>query len=357
MATATAVASASAPLALSPPSGSGAAATHGVRKAAILLTTLSAESSAAVLRLLTEEEVHDITREISALKTVGDPERTATLTEFLEKAANNGHQIGGIEYATTVLLKAFGPETGKRLADRLLRSLGADQPNLDTLRKADVQHLAKVVDREHPQTIALILCHLGATRAAELLMALPPDLRSQVAKRMAAVDQISPDILNRIAKSVSSKLRVLGESSMEAYGGVRSVAEVLNRVDAATSEAVLKEVEAEDPNLAQTIRNLMFVFEDFLNVGPEAIRIILSKIDRKILTMAMKGCRPPIKKHFTALMSARATEMFEEDMQALGPVRIKDVEEAQQIIVGIARQLQADNVISLKASAAEEFVL
>jgi flagellar motor switch protein FliG len=344
-------------MALALSSGPGANGATGLRKAAILLTTLSSESSAAVLRLLSEEEVHDLTREISSLKVVGDPERTATLKEFLEKAEDNGHPIGGIEYATAVLLKAFGPETGKRLADRLMRSLGADQPNLDTLRKADVQHLAKVVDHEHPQTIALILCHLGATRAAQLLSALPTELRSQVAKRMAAVDQISPDILNRIAKSVSSKLRVLGESSMEAYGGVRSVAEVLNRVDAATGEAVLKEVEAEDPTLAQTIRNLMFVFEDFLNVGPEAIRIILSKIDRKVLTIAMKGCRPPIKKHFTSLMSARATEMFEEDMQALGPVRIKDVEEAQQAIVAVARQLQADNVISLKASAAEEFIL
>jgi flagellar motor switch protein FliG len=329
----------------------------GRRKAAILLTVIGNQASAAILRQLTKEEVHDITREISLLPSATEDERQSVLGDFVTKAEHPDNLgLGGIEYATSVLLAAFGPETGKRMAERLLNSISTETPDIDSLRKADPQHLAKIVQREHPQTIALIMCHLGTGQAAKLLSELPAALRSDVARRMAALDQISPEVFNRIAKIIGGKLRLAGESSLEAYGGVRTLAEVLNQVDNSTTEEILQSIGNEDPTLGETIRHLMFIFEDLLNVSQDSMRTLIGRIDRKLLTTALKGGSPKIKAHFTSLMSGRAKEMFEEDMQALGPVRIKDVEEAQQKIITVARQLQTEGVISLSPAGAEQFV-
>jgi flagellar motor switch protein FliG len=329
----------------------------GLRKAAILLTTLGDQACAPILRELKEDEVHEVTREISLLRQVSEQERQNTLREFLEHALKRDYfSAGGLEYATSLLMAAFGPEAGKRISERVLKSIASDMPNIDAIRKADPEHLAKVIHREHPQAIALILCHLGSSNAAQLLHALPTDLRADVTRRMAGVDQISPEVINRITKSVGAKLRILGETSMEAYGGVRAVAEVLNRVESSVAEDILGQIAGEDPSLEQTIRHLMFVFDDLMNVSKEALRTLLGRVDRKVLTMALKGCTPQIKQHFTSLMSARAAEMLNEDMQALGPVRIREVEEAQQKVIAIARELQAQGIISLQAAAAERFV-
>jgi flagellar motor switch protein FliG len=329
----------------------------GLRKAAILLTTLGDQASAPILRELKEEEVHEVTREISLLRQVSDHDRAAALKEFLDRAMRRDYfNTGGLEYATSLLTAAFGPEAGKRISDRVLKSIASDMPNIDAIRKADPEHLAKVIHREHPQAIALILCHLGSSNAAQLLHALPPQLRADVTRRMAGVDQISPEIINRIAKSVGAKLRILGENSMEAYGGVRAVAEVLNRVETSVAEDILSQISGEDPSLEQTIRHLMFVFDDLMNISKDALRTLLGRIDRKLLTMALKGCTPQVKQHFTTLMSARAAEMLNEDMQALGPVRIREVEDAQQKIITAARELQTQGIISLQPAAAERFV-
>jgi flagellar motor switch protein FliG len=329
----------------------------GPRKAAILLVCLGDEAGAQILRQLREEEVHQITREVSLLNNVGHEERVAVMKEFTslcERTDLTG--AGGLEYATSVLMAAFGQETGKRMADRLLKSIVTDMPSIESLRKADPEHLAKVLHQEQPQALALIMCHLGTAQAARLLAALPDDLRPEVTQRMAALDQISPEVINRIAKSVASKLRILGESSLEAYGGVRAVAEVLTRLDAATTEKILEQIQERDGNLAEGIRDLMFVFDDFLQVSREALQIILNQVDRKLLPMALKGCLPEVRRHFGALMSSRAAEMLEEDMEALGAVRIRDVEEAQHKIIAVARKLQAEGLISLQSSAAEEYV-
>ena len=329
----------------------------GRRKAAILLAALGDEISALVLRNLREEEVHDVSRELSVLSNVDEDDRLAVLREFLQTYEHRELlTAGGIDYVTSILLSAFGPETGKRMADRLLKSMGTDMPSVDSLRKADPEHLAKVLHREHPQTTALVLCHLGTSQAAQLLSALPPEVRADVVRRMAALDQVSPEIVNRIARSIAGKLRILGESSLEAFGGVRAVAEVLNRVEASATEEILVQITAENPALGETIRQLMFVFDDLMHVSPEALRAIVSRVDRKLLTMALKGCNANQKKQFTSQMSARAADMLNEDMQALGPVRIRDVEEAQQKIIAIARQLQTEGVISLQSAADEKFV-
>ena len=329
----------------------------GRRKAAIFLTSLGDEAGAAILRQLTEEQVHDITREISMLGKLSPAERHTVLTEFVAIAENPNAvtSSGGVEYATSVLLAAFGPETGKRMAERLLRSVGSDSSNIDLLRKADAQQLAKVVQREHPQTLALILCNLDTSKAARVLGELPETLRAQVARRMAALDQVSPEVTNRLAKIIGSKLRVVGESNLESFGGIRTVAELLNRVDPATSEEILKEITESDAALGHEIRQIMFVFEDLLNISQDSLRKLLGKVDRKVLTLALKGSSPQIKKHFMTAMSQRASEMLSEDMQALGPVRIRDVQHAQQALIATARQMNEAGEISLTAGL-EEFV-
>jgi len=200
------------------------------------------------------------------------------------------------------------------------------------------------------------MCHLGTQQAAKLLSELPGPLRSDVARRMASMDQISPEVVNRIAKIIGGKLRLGGESSLEAYGGVRAVAELLNQVDNTATEEILETIGNEDPTLGQTIRNLMFVFDDLLNLSQDSMRSLIGRIDRKLLTTALKGASPKIKGHFTSLMSTSAKEMLDEDMQALGPVRIRDVEESQQKIIAAARQLETEGVISLSAAGAGEFV-
>ena len=328
----------------------------GPRKAAIFMTTLGDEAGAAILRQLTEEQVHSLTREISTLGRISSEERHAIMNEFLATAGNpNAAATGGVEYATSVLLAAFGPETGKRMAERLMRSVGTDSSNIDLLRKADAQQLAKIVQREHPQTLALILCNLDTAKAARVLGELPEKLRAQVARRMAALDQVSPEVTNRLAKIIGTKLRVVGESSLESFGGIRTVAELLNRVDPTASEEILKEITADDPALGHEIRQIMFVFEDLLNISQDSLRKLLGKVDRKVLTLALKGSSPQIKKHFASAMSQRAADMLSEDMQALGPVRIRDVQHAQQALIATARQMNEAGEISLQGGL-EEFV-
>lgn len=330
----------------------------GFRKAAILLTSVGDEASAAILRQLTEDEVHGVTREISLLGRLSDQDRHEVLQEFVTAAENPyALQPRGVGYATSVLLTAFGPNDGKRMAERLLQSIERDSPTSDNaLQKADPQQLAKIVIREHPQTIALILCQVGTANAAKLLGALPEELRGQVVRRMASLDQVSPEIINRLVKLIETKLSIGGESHLKQCGGIRAVAELLNRVEGPMTEEILQALSTDDPDLGQNIRQLMFVFEDLQNVSQDALRKLLAQVDRKVLTLALKGSSPQLKQHFTSVMSSRAAEMLVEDMQALGPVRIRDVQEAQQALIATARQLQEKGEISLSAGGAEEFV-
>jgi flagellar motor switch protein FliG len=329
----------------------------GYRKAAILLTSVGDEASAAILRQLTEDEVHGVTREISLLGKLSDSDRHEVLQEFVSVAENPyALQPRGVGYATSVLLTAFGPNDGKRMAERLLQSIERDSPTDNALEKADPQQLAKIIIREHPQTIALILCQVGTANAAKLLGALPEELRGQVVRRMASLDQVSPEIINRLVKLIETKLSIGGEGHLKPCGGLRAVAELLNRVEGPMTEEILQALSTNDPELGQNIRQLMFTFEDLQKVSQDALRKLLAQVDRKVLTLALKGSSPQLKQHFTSVMSSRAAEMLVEDMQALGPVRIRDVQEAQQALIATARQLQEKGEISLAAGGAEEFV-
>jgi len=238
----------------------------------------------------------------------------------------------------------------------MLKTLGGESLSFDTLQKADPQQLAKFIHSEHPQTIALILSHLSPTQAAGLLGSLPVEIRSDVAMRMANLEQISPDIISKIANIIGFKLRELGEVSRQSMGGVEAVAEMFNRMDTTSAKEMMERIEQADAKLGETIRHLMFVFEDLLVVDGNGIKEVLSRVDRKILTVALKGTSDQLRQNFLAQMSQRGAEMLKEDMEALGPVKIRDVESSQQQIIAVVRQLEAEGVINLSGGGAEQYV-
>jgi flagellar motor switch protein FliG len=330
----------------------------GLRKAAMLLIVLGEQASAEMLTHLAEDDVQKVSREVARISAITSEQAEQVLNEY-NQIATAGEYVtrGGIDFARKLLMRAFSPDFAKRLLDRLTKALGSEAASFDAIQKADPQQLAKFIHSEHPQTVALVLSHLNATQAAALLTSLPAALRPDVAQRMASLDQISPEIVFKIAGVIGQKLKALGEFSRESYGGVRAVAEVLNRLDSASSRGILDHIEQNDGNLAQTIRHLMFVFEDLLLVDPIGLKEVVGKVDRKILTVALKGTSEQLKNHMLGCMSQRGSEMLREDMDALGPVKIKEVESAQQQIITVVRQLEADGVLSLKGAVGEQYVV
>jgi flagellar motor switch protein FliG len=329
----------------------------GIRKAAILLVMVGDETSSSIFQQLDDEEVQQISREIARVQTLTSEEAEGVMEEFYQMGVARNYVVkGGVDYARKVLIQAFGPEQAKKMLDRLMKSLGNETLNFDALQKADPQQLAKFIHSEHPQTIALILSHLNASQAAGLLFSLPGEMRADVAQRMANLDQISPEIISKIASVIGSKLKALGEMSREAYGGVHAVSEMFNRLDSVTSKEILDTLETNNPTLVETIRALMFVFEDLLMLDQNSVKELLSRVDRKVLTLALKGTSEEMRNHMLQAMSARGSEMLKEDMESLGPVKIREVEAAQQQMIAVVRQLEAEGVISLKGTAGEQYV-
>jgi flagellar motor switch protein FliG len=241
--------------------------------------------------------------------------------------------------------------------DRLIKALGEDMPSFDALQKADPQQLAKFLHNEHPQTIALVLSHLNPSQAGALLASLPHGMRGDVALRMASLDQISPEVIGKIAAVIGAKLNALGEFSRESFGGVRAVAEMFNRLDSETSKEILASIEGQDQGLVETIRHLMFVFEDTLLIDPTGLKEVVARIERKVLALALKGTGEQLRDHFLQCMSQRGAEMMREDMDTLGPVRIRDVEGAQQQVISIIRQLESEGILSVRGGVGEQYVV
>ncbi len=330
----------------------------GIRKAAILLVMVGEQASADIIKQLPDDDVHAVTREIAKLGSISSEHAETIVEEFYQTSAAREYVVkGGIDYAKSMLVNAYGPEHAKKVMDRLIKALGQDMATFDALQRADPQQLAKFVHNEHPQTIALVLSHLNATQAAALLASLPPELRSDVALRMANLDEISPEVINKIAGVIGQKLTAFGEFSRESYGGVRAVAEVFNRLDTDVSKDILKEIETQDPNLVGTIRHLMFMFEDCLMIEQTALKEVVAKVDRKVLTLALKGTSEQLKTHFLQCLSQRGADLLKEEMESMGPVKIKDVETAQQQIITIVRQLEAEGVLNLHGTVGEQYVV
>jgi flagellar motor switch protein FliG len=331
---------------------------RGYQKAAVFLVTLGEESSAEILKHLSEDEVNLVTQAVARIPNINAEQADSILEEFYQMSIAQEFIVkGGLDYAKKMLMTAFGPETTKRLMDRLSKALGSDVASFDALQRADPQQLAKFIHNEHPQTIALVLSHLNPTQAASLLVSLPQRIRSDVAVRMANLDQISPEIIHKIASVIGQKLKTLGDFSRESYGGVRAVSEMFNRLDSGTSKDILSDIEQQDTNLFETIRQLMFVFDDLLLIDSVGIKEVLSRVDRKVLTCALKGTSEQLRNHMFTAMSQRGAEMLKEDIDALGPMKIREVDAAQQQIISVVRQLESEGVLSLKGAVGEQYVM
>ncbi|MBZ5672723.1 MAG: flagellar motor switch protein FliG [Acidobacteriia bacterium] len=329
----------------------------GLQKAAIVLLSLGPTASAGILKQLSDEEVDRITASIAKLDAVTSQQTEAVLGEFqLAVSTRNVDTQGGLERTRAMLTEAFGEDHATRLVDRIAKTLDRDGPDFSNLRRVDPQQLAKFIQDEHPQTIALVLSHLDPSQAAALIAALPVEKRSDIAVRMASLEQISPEAVRTIATVIGQKLRNLGELSREACGGVRAVADMLNRLDPNNCSQLLDTVEKENPELFESVRRFMFVFDDLAGLDASGFKELVGAVDRKVLMIALKGTSEELKKRFTESLSQRGAEMMKEDMAALGPVKIKEVDAAQQQIITLARQLEKDGTISLKNSPAEQYI-
>lgn len=330
----------------------------GVQKAAMLLILLGDQASGEILKHLSEDDVQYVAREIARIDRITPEQADTVLEEFFQITTARQYLLsGGIDYAQSVLVKAFGTDTARRLLERLRKGVSTDRANLEAIRKADPQQLANFLQSEHPQTIALVLAHLNSAQAAALLSCLPQSQRADLAFRLANLDQIAPDVVNKIATVIGRKLNALGEFSRESYGGVRAVAEMLNRLDSDTSKELLLQIQEQDAALVESLRHLMFVFDDLLTLDQNAIKEIMARLDRKVPMLALKGTSKQMKQHFLQCMSERGAQMLLEDMDALGAIKIKEVEAAQQEIVAMVRKLETEGVISLRGGGGDEYVV
>jgi flagellar motor switch protein FliG len=317
-----------------------------ITKAAILLVSVGSEVSSKILRHLSEREVELVSREVARLGPVSAAEAAQVLEEFERGCAAHPYMLqGGVGYAQKMLTEAFGHDTGLSIAGRLEESTGANSEDLTALQNSDPGQLAQLIYNEHPQVIALVLSHLVPAQASAVLVALPPEMRAEAVKRMAQLDQFSPETVDRLAGYIGRRMQSLGTFSRESYGGAKAVAEMLNRLDAEASGELLAAVGNENETLSESIRRLMFVFEDLQKLDKQDMKTLLARIDRKDLTLALKGSNDKTRAHFSQNLSQRSQEMLEEDIRELGPVKIKDVENAQHQIIALVRQLQAEGAI------------
>jgi len=332
-------------------------AVAGPQKAAILMVILGEDAASEIYRRLSPTDVEQITREIAGLHKVDSETALAVLEEFDRLIVAGDAQVrGGTAYANKLLVKAFGEDGAKELQRQVSRSAELTASKLDSLRKADPQQLAKFIEGEHPQTIALILAHLEAKQASTLLMRLPGELRAEAIKRLAQLRQFSPEMAQRVSLVLHKRLEALGEQSRRAYAGLRGVADVMNRLEISTAKGILEGIEKEDPKLALSIRNLMFTFEDLLTIPEAGIRELLGQMDKKTLATALRGASEELKSYIFKSMSSRAVEMLKEDMDILGPVKSRDIQKAQQEAVAVARKLEAEGKLSLTPEAEDEYV-
>lgn len=311
----------------------------GITKAAILLMTLDTSAAGSMLKQMTPQAVEEVTRELAGLGRVPDNLRRAVVEEFYTLAvASRFINEGGLDYAKVLLKESLDPT----MADRVLQQIQTQvqKTPFAFLQKAESENLLTFIQDEHPQTIALIVCHLPHHKAAEILSGLPMQKQIEVIKRIANMEQTNPEVIREVERGLESRLSNMLTQSMEKAGGIPTVAEILNLADRATEKAIMEGLEAEDPELVEEIRRLMFVFEDVLKVDDKGIQSILKEVDNDELGLALKTASPELQQKIFKNMSERAATLIKEDMQYMGPVRVSDVEAAQQRIVDIVRRLE-----------------
>ncbi|MFN4242031.1 MAG: flagellar motor switch protein FliG [Tepidisphaerales bacterium] len=324
----------------------------GVRKSAILLLSLPPEEAAEILKRLPAEARDEVTREIASTGNVSLEERRVVLSEYYQLAlANNYISQGGLDYAKNLLSMALPPDEAAKAIKQVTQQV-ATTP-FAFLQKAESENLLTFIQDEHPQTIALILAHLPSQKASEILVGLPSQKQIEVVKRIANMEQTNPEVIKEVERGLEHRLSDIVSQTFEKAGGVETVAEILNLADRSTEKGIMEGLEAEDPDLVEQIRRLMFVFEDILLVNDKGIQAVLKEVDNSVLGLALKTASEELKQKIFKNMSERAAQMIQEDMQFMGPVRVSDVEAAQQKIVDIVRRLEDAGEIMISGRGGE----
>lgn len=328
----------------------------GIQKAAILLIALGPEKSATIFKHLKEDEIEELTLEIANTRSVSPQTKEEVLNEFYEVCiAQQYIAEGGIDYAKDLLEKALGQDKAHDVISKLTASLQV-RP-FEFIRKTDASQLLNFIQDEHPQTIALILSYLPAGQASAVISALPLDKQADVARRIAQMDRTSPDVIKEVERVLERKLASLVNQDYTIVGGVDAIVEILNYVDGGTEKHIMENLEVEEPELADEIKRKMFVFEDILSLDDKTIQRVLRDVDNNDLGIALKGTSEEVQNVIFNNLSKRLAAMIREDMDFMGPVRMKDVEEAQQKIVNIIRRLEDTGEIIIARGGGDEIVV
>lgn len=328
----------------------------GRQKAAIFLVSLGSEVSSEIFKHLREDEIEQLTFEIARLDKIEPEDRDRVLAEFQEMMmAQEFIQNGGIDYARDVLERALGTQKAIDIVNRLTSSLQV-RP-FDFIRRTDPSHLLNFIQGEHPQTIALILAYLDPQKSAYILSGLSHQIQADVAKRIAQMDRTSPDVLREVERVLERKLSTLASEDFTSAGGIDSIVEVLNNVDRGTEKIIIEALEEEDPELAEEIKKRMFVFEDIVLLDDRSIQKVMREVDTQDLAKALKGVDAEVQEKIYRNMSKRAASLLREDMDFMGPIRLRDVEESQQKIVNIIRKLEESGDIIVARAGEEELIV
>ncbi len=329
---------------------------NGLQKAAILLIALGPEKSASIFKHLKEDEIESLTLEIANTRSISPQVKEDVINQFYEVClAQQYIAEGGIAYAKDLLEKALGSEKAVDVINKLTASLQV-RP-FEFVRKTDASQLLNFIQDEHPQTIALILAYLPSGQAASIVASLPPEKQADVAKRIAVMDRTSPDVIKEVERVLERKLSSLVNQDYTIIGGVDAIVDILNTVDRGTEKHIMETLEIDEPELADEIRRKMFVFEDIMSLDDRAIQRVLRDVDNNDLATALKGANEEVQGVIFRNMSKRLAAMIQEDMEFMGPVRLKDVEEAQQKIVNIIRKLEDSAEIVISRGGGDEIIV
>lgn len=329
----------------------------GVQKVAILFITLGPEASAGIIKKLPEHEIQKITYEIANISTVKPEQKQQILEEFIQMNKAKDYLVeGGLDYAKSLLAKALGNQRALEILEKVTEATQQFRP-FAIARKADAHQLLNLISNEHPQTIALILCHLQPDKSGQILAELEEELQSDVAFRIATMNNTSPMVIKEIEKVLDSKLSSVVRSDMKSIGGVQTIVDILNQVDRTTEKHITEVLEREDPELAEKIKESMFVFEDIITLDDVSIQRILREVETKELALALKGCSEEVADAIFKNQSNRAATSLKEDIEFLGPVRLMDVEKSQQQIVNIIRRLDEAGEIVISRGGEDAIIM
>jgi flagellar motor switch protein FliG len=325
----------------------------GVRKSAILLLSLKQEQAAEILKRLPPEAIEEVSREIASLGDIAVDTRKEVFGEFYSLALANSYvSEGGLEYAKALIRKSMSEDDASRVIKQVTQQVQTTP--FSFLQKAESENLLTFIQDEHPQTIALILAHLPSQKASEILVGLPSQKQIEVVKRVANMEQTNPEVIKEVERGLEHRLSDIVSQTFEKAGGVDTVAEILNLADRSTEKGIMEGLEAEDPDLVEQIRRLMFVFEDILLVNDKGIQSVLKEVENEELALALKTASDELKQKIFKNMSERASQLIQEDMQYMGPVRVSDVEAAQQKIVDVVRRLEDAGEIIIAGRGGEK---